>query len=188
MITWVARFLDDETGPTSVEYAALLGAIGCVCIAAATLLGTDARRMFLQAGGSDRRPGGPGGPPTSPNVIIAPVTPAKSPDVGNGGPPPDVNPVISPPVSVVVAPPKVPVVAPTMAPQAIPTLLPVSTPISGLGAPGAGGTGGSTPSLLIPGGPAGSGTAGSQGSGHFISSNPGGNHNNNGNHYGWYKH
>jgi pilus assembly protein Flp/PilA len=43
---WVSRFLEDEGGPTAVEYAVMLALIIVVCVAAITTLGTNARSTF----------------------------------------------------------------------------------------------------------------------------------------------
>jgi pilus assembly protein Flp/PilA len=42
----VARFLNDESGPTAVEYAVMLALILVVCITAITALGTNASSTF----------------------------------------------------------------------------------------------------------------------------------------------
>jgi pilus assembly protein Flp/PilA len=42
----VWKFAQDESGPTAVEYAVMLALIIVVCIAAITLLGTNARATF----------------------------------------------------------------------------------------------------------------------------------------------
>jgi pilus assembly protein Flp/PilA len=41
-----ARFLQNEDGPTAVEYAVMLALIIVVCIAAITSLGTNANATF----------------------------------------------------------------------------------------------------------------------------------------------
>jgi len=49
MSKWLARakhFLQDEEGPTAVEYAVMLALIVVVCIAAITTLGTNANSTF----------------------------------------------------------------------------------------------------------------------------------------------
>ena len=40
------RFLKDEDGPTAVEYAVMLALIIVVCLAAISLLGTNANSTF----------------------------------------------------------------------------------------------------------------------------------------------
>jgi len=45
-ITSVQRFLNDESGPTAVEYAVMLALIVVVCIAAITALGNNAKNTF----------------------------------------------------------------------------------------------------------------------------------------------
>jgi pilus assembly protein Flp/PilA len=42
----VERFLREEDGPTAVEYAVMLALIIVVCIAAITMLGTNANGVF----------------------------------------------------------------------------------------------------------------------------------------------
>jgi len=42
----VVRFLQDESGPTAVEYAVMLALIVVVCIAAITALGSNANNTF----------------------------------------------------------------------------------------------------------------------------------------------
>jgi len=46
MLTNVKRFLDDESGPTAVEYAVMLALIIVVCITAITTLGSNANSTF----------------------------------------------------------------------------------------------------------------------------------------------
>jgi pilus assembly protein Flp/PilA len=42
----VKQFIDDESGPTAVEYAVMLALIVVVCIAAITTLGSKANGTF----------------------------------------------------------------------------------------------------------------------------------------------
>ena len=42
----VCRFLDNEDGPTAVEYAVMLALIVIVCISAITVLGSNANSTF----------------------------------------------------------------------------------------------------------------------------------------------
>ena len=42
----VKQFIDDESGPTAVEYAVMLALIIVVCIAAVTTIGTKASSTF----------------------------------------------------------------------------------------------------------------------------------------------
>ena len=42
----VKQFIDDESGPTAVEYAVMLALIVVVCIAAITTLGSKANSTF----------------------------------------------------------------------------------------------------------------------------------------------
>jgi pilus assembly protein Flp/PilA len=44
------RFLNDESGPTAVEYAVMLALIIVVCITAITALGTNANNTFSYVG------------------------------------------------------------------------------------------------------------------------------------------
>jgi pilus assembly protein Flp/PilA len=44
------RFLRDESGPTAVEYAVMLALIIVVCIAAISLLGSNANNTFTEVG------------------------------------------------------------------------------------------------------------------------------------------
>ncbi|MFO0927812.1 MAG: Flp family type IVb pilin [Gemmataceae bacterium] len=46
----VVRFLNDESGPTAVEYAVMLALIVVVCITAITTLGTNANNTFSYVG------------------------------------------------------------------------------------------------------------------------------------------
>jgi pilus assembly protein Flp/PilA len=46
----VARFLNDEGGPTAVEYAVMLVLILVVCILAVTALGSTTRNTFSYVG------------------------------------------------------------------------------------------------------------------------------------------
>ena len=44
------RFLNDESGPTAVEYAVMMALIIVVCIASVTALGTNANNTFSYVG------------------------------------------------------------------------------------------------------------------------------------------
>ena len=46
----VKQFIDDESGPTAVEYAVMLALIIVVCITAITTLGTNANKTFGSVG------------------------------------------------------------------------------------------------------------------------------------------
>jgi pilus assembly protein Flp/PilA len=46
----VVSFLQDESGPTAVEYAVMLALIIVVCITAITALGTNANNTFSYVG------------------------------------------------------------------------------------------------------------------------------------------
>jgi pilus assembly protein Flp/PilA len=46
MRQWLVRFLKSEDGPTAVEYAVMLALIVVVCIAAISVLGSNARNTF----------------------------------------------------------------------------------------------------------------------------------------------
>jgi len=46
----VVSFLQDESGPTAVEYAVMLALIIVVCITAITTLGTNANNTFTYVG------------------------------------------------------------------------------------------------------------------------------------------
>ena len=46
----LAHFLQDESGPTAVEYAVMLALIIVVCIAAITALGSSANTTFSNVG------------------------------------------------------------------------------------------------------------------------------------------
>jgi len=46
LLTRVKQFLNDESGPTAVEYAVMLALIIVVCIAAITTLGNNASSTF----------------------------------------------------------------------------------------------------------------------------------------------
>ena len=46
----VVNFINDESGPTAVEYAVMLSLIIVVCIAAVTTLGTNANNTFSYVG------------------------------------------------------------------------------------------------------------------------------------------
>jgi pilus assembly protein Flp/PilA len=48
--SWVVRFLQQEDGPTAVEYAVMLALIIVVCIAAITTLGKNANTTFQTVG------------------------------------------------------------------------------------------------------------------------------------------
>ena len=45
-LSMVSRFLQDESGPTAVEYAVMLALIIVVCITAITTLGNNANSVF----------------------------------------------------------------------------------------------------------------------------------------------
>jgi pilus assembly protein Flp/PilA len=47
---WVAEFLQREDGPTAVEYAVMLALIIVVCIAAISLVGSNANATFNTVG------------------------------------------------------------------------------------------------------------------------------------------
>ena len=47
----LVSFLQDESGPTAVEYAVMLALIIVVCITAITTLGTNANNTFSYVGG-----------------------------------------------------------------------------------------------------------------------------------------
>ena len=46
----VVNFINDESGPTAVEYAVMLALIIVVCITAVTTLGTNANNTFSYVG------------------------------------------------------------------------------------------------------------------------------------------
>jgi len=46
LLTKVKRFIDDDSGPTAVEYAVMLALIVVVCVTAITTLGTNANSVF----------------------------------------------------------------------------------------------------------------------------------------------
>jgi len=46
LVASLRRFLNDESGPTAVEYAVMLALIVVVCIAAITTLGNNANSTF----------------------------------------------------------------------------------------------------------------------------------------------
>ena len=46
----VVDFINDESGPTAVEYAVMLALIIVVCITAVTTLGTNANNTFSYVG------------------------------------------------------------------------------------------------------------------------------------------
>jgi len=54
MRSWIARsvvaFLNNEDGPTAVEYAVMLALILVVCISAISLLGSSASNTFQYVG------------------------------------------------------------------------------------------------------------------------------------------
>jgi pilus assembly protein Flp/PilA len=50
LLSGVRRFLQDESGPTAVEYAVMLALIIVVCITAITTLGTNANNTFSYVG------------------------------------------------------------------------------------------------------------------------------------------
>jgi len=49
-ITGVRSFINDESGPTAVEYAVMLALIIVVCITAITTLGTNSNNTFSYVG------------------------------------------------------------------------------------------------------------------------------------------
>ncbi|HVS35451.1 MAG TPA: Flp family type IVb pilin [Gemmataceae bacterium] len=55
--TSIVRFLRDEDGPTSVEYAVMLALIIVVCIAAVTALGVNANNTYGYVAGKVRPTG-----------------------------------------------------------------------------------------------------------------------------------
>jgi pilus assembly protein Flp/PilA len=46
----LVNFLNDESGPTAVEYAVMLALIIVVCVSAITALGTNANNTFSYVG------------------------------------------------------------------------------------------------------------------------------------------
>ena len=46
----IVNFINDESGPTAVEYAVMLALIIVVCITAVTTLGTNANNTFSYVG------------------------------------------------------------------------------------------------------------------------------------------
>jgi len=48
----IVNFMNDESGPTAVEYAVMLALIVVVCIGAVTFIGTSANTTFSRAGSS----------------------------------------------------------------------------------------------------------------------------------------
>ena len=46
----VVNFINDESGPTAVDYAVMLALIIVVCITAVTTLGTNANNTFSYVG------------------------------------------------------------------------------------------------------------------------------------------
>jgi pilus assembly protein Flp/PilA len=59
-LTSVQRFLQDESGPTAVEYAVMLALIIVVCIAAITTLGSNAQNIFSNVALNAAASGGSG--------------------------------------------------------------------------------------------------------------------------------
>ena len=59
--TSVVAFLQDEDGPTAVEYAVMLALIIVVCIAAITTLGSNANSTFSFVGSAIKPPTGSSG-------------------------------------------------------------------------------------------------------------------------------
>ena len=57
----IVRFLQEEDGPTAVEYAVMLALIVVVCMAAIGTVGTEADRMFDEVGTKLANTGGAGG-------------------------------------------------------------------------------------------------------------------------------
>jgi pilus assembly protein Flp/PilA len=49
LVRSVVRFVNDESGPTAVEYAVMLALIIVVCIAAISVLGSNANNTFNEA-------------------------------------------------------------------------------------------------------------------------------------------
>jgi pilus assembly protein Flp/PilA len=47
LMTKVQNFINDESGPTAVEYAVMLALIIVVCITAVTAIGNSANTQFL---------------------------------------------------------------------------------------------------------------------------------------------
>ena len=54
----LVSFLNDESGPTAVEYAVMLALIIVVCITAVTALGSNANNTFSYVGGQVGKTGG----------------------------------------------------------------------------------------------------------------------------------
>jgi pilus assembly protein Flp/PilA len=52
LATWLRARFDDEKGASLVEYALLVALIAVVCIAAVTLLGSNASSKFNSVGSS----------------------------------------------------------------------------------------------------------------------------------------
>ncbi len=46
----IVRFLQEEDGPTAVEYAVMLALIIVVCLAAVGTIGTSANTKFIEVG------------------------------------------------------------------------------------------------------------------------------------------
>jgi pilus assembly protein Flp/PilA len=49
MLKKLVRFLNREDGPTSIEYAVMLGLIIAVCVAAITITGKSTKQSFSNA-------------------------------------------------------------------------------------------------------------------------------------------
>ena len=52
MSKWMKRLWNEEEGATMVEYGLMLALIAVVCIAAVTLIGTNANTMFTTIAGA----------------------------------------------------------------------------------------------------------------------------------------
>ena len=52
LVTSVVAFLQNEEGPTAVEYAVMLALIIVVCLAAITTIGTSSSQTFSKIGSS----------------------------------------------------------------------------------------------------------------------------------------
>jgi len=50
MVKAIVNFMNDESGPTAVEYAVMLALIVVVCIGAVTYIGSSANSTFSNAG------------------------------------------------------------------------------------------------------------------------------------------
>jgi pilus assembly protein Flp/PilA len=57
-MTKVANFINDESGPTAVEYAVMLALIIVVCITAVSAVGTSASDKFQEVSGAIDSNGG----------------------------------------------------------------------------------------------------------------------------------